>query len=370
MSELAPAAPVADAGGPDTGADMSDRFNEDGSLKEEIQHQHAAPQKAKPAEKPLIDQAKTGQPQDKDTEPVEAKPAKVQIPKTKLKAKNRELEVDDYETLRHYASRGFGLENTINDQKTELEELRQLKQKVEGLKNPKTRAQLARELMGDDVEQFAEETAYEKFTREQQLAQLSDRERAFFEQMQAKDKKLEEFHRKEQEQNQLRAQHRERAMLQGIGEQIEATAIEAINAMGVDIKYRPEMSMRVVKQIESLISQGIPLDPKAISTFVLGEVEHEQSMLYKNMPPERMAAHFQPHIQRLGSNMTGEQLHNWMGEKIANELMRYSLAKRRGGVARSNQPPQQGHAPMRDPSAPIPSRPKWDEIDELIRGGR
>lgn len=272
-----------------------------------------------------------------------------QKPKFKLKAKNREIEVDD-EQLRHYAQKAFGAESTYEEGKKAKEEAAQIRAQLDALKDPKTRKSALKQLMGDDFRAVAEETLYEDMVREQQESQLSEREKQFYRQLQQQQATLDEFKGKEEKQNQARQEARERAVYQGISQQIETTAMEAMNSLKLPPNLRPQMANRMVKYIEAAVDQGVALEPQAIATFAVNDMKEEYGFIT--------------------SSMDGEALVNWLGADVANRIRKYDLQQyeaRRNG--KTNSFPQPAASKPASPSQPKddPRKGRWNYINEILK---
>lgn len=356
MTDLAVSAPDADTGSSESSNDNSSKYAEDGSLIES--ETPAAPAKK---EKPLIDQVKTGEAEKKEP------PAPPPAPRKKFKVKNREVELTEEEQYQH-AQRSLGGDlrwEEANEIKRKAQEVLDREQRA---RDPKTRMQALRELVGEDFNAVAEETTYEKFNREQQLAQMTDRERAFHRQLEEKDRMLQEFHAKEQQQTKARQEARERAVYEGIASQINSTAQEAINGMKLDPKFRPQMADRVLNRVQTMVENGIQLTPQALSSFAMEDIRGEHAALRDNMEPQALADWMKPDIDRLGEAMSDEQAYNWMGEKFANKVMRFCIKRHREGGRPQQQVQQQAATPTNGHTngAPKSFRPAWDEVNADI----
>lgn len=340
MADSVPTAAPAAAEATSTVLDNSHLYAEDGSLLPQ-EESHAAPAKEAKKEKPLIEQVKTGEAEAPEKKEPPAPPKKKHL----LKAKGKQLELDDEQVL-HYAQKAFGSEQMYEEAKRMREEAQTQAKKLEALKDPKTRKQALRELMGEDFDAIAEETTYERYNREQQLSQLTERERIFYQKLEEKDALLQQMQAKEQAQTRAREEARSRATYDGIAQQIEGSAMEAINGLKLPPHLRPQMAQRILPYIEAAIDTGTPIEPQALATFAMNDMREEYAFLT--------------------NNLEGEALVNWLGPQVAKKIRLWDLAQLRGKKnAPQEQPTRQVQQEKRSPSG----RPAWDEIEELIKGG-
>lgn len=272
--------------------------------------------------------------------PKQGEPTATPKPKYKLKARDREIEVDD-EQIRHYAQRAFGLDQKVDALRQEAEEAKSIKAQLAELKNPETRRQALKQLLGADLQSVAEEELREQMALEQAESQMTEKEKALYRHLQSQQQQIDQFHQREQAIQKQREDARKQYAFEGIKQQVLTTTAEAIDSLKFPPSLRPAMARRMMPHIEAAIDQQVQLEPGALATFAVQEMKEE--------------------FGSVANELDGEGLYNWFGEAVAKKLLRYSIDKMKGRT-NATLPPQQGQPSVASPPRQTSERRSIDDM--------
>lgn len=220
-----------------------------------------------------------------------------EAPKKKYKLKYRDVEEEfDEDKVVSLASQARGSQKAFQEAKKLRDEAEAIKAKYDAFKDPKRRKEAIRELLGEDFDAVAEESLIERMEKEKAEEGMSERDKYWKREIERRDAELNEHRAAREKQEQARQQSIEEATYQGIAGQIDLAALETMKELNVPQALKPVVAQRMVKYIEAMLENKMPLDPQAIRHFTMEEIREEHRMLTDPMEGEALIKHLGPSV--------------------------------------------------------------------------